>query len=242
VTRPEQADQQTLSVSGPQRSADLEMALAELEQAASRPYYDEAADRAARDAYWKHIDLGQKTPGALFEELRDTLERTHGRKLAYKPSLHVYPWVDLRPGPVPTVKSIYSGKGFDPRELIEADVAAEAERRRVAEVLAAAPGAMPFEAALESLETSLPYNCEHVVPQSWFAKKEPMRGDLHHLFTCESRCNSFRSNTPITTSPISRRRSGTIAENPSMSGSNRTPAKVRRHAPRSTSCCVIRDR
>ena len=23
-----------------------------------------------------------------------------------------------------------------------------------------------------------------------------MRGDLHHLFACESRCNSFRSNTP----------------------------------------------
>ena len=42
----------------------------------------------------------------------------------------------------------------------------------------------------------MPYNCEHVVPQSSFAKKEPMRGDLHHLFTCESRCNSFRSNTP----------------------------------------------
>ncbi len=23
-----------------------------------------------------------------------------------------------------------------------------------------------------------------------------MRGDLHHLFVCESRCNSFRGNTP----------------------------------------------
>jgi endonuclease I len=23
-----------------------------------------------------------------------------------------------------------------------------------------------------------------------------MRGDLHHLFACESRCNSFRGNTP----------------------------------------------
>ncbi len=27
-------------------------------------------------------------------------------------------------------------------------------------------------------------------------KREPMRGDLHHLFACESRCNSFRGNTP----------------------------------------------
>jgi endonuclease I len=35
-----------------------------------------------------------------------------------------------------------------------------------------------------------------VVPQSWFGKREPMRGDLHHLFACESGCNSFRGNTP----------------------------------------------
>jgi endonuclease G, mitochondrial len=36
-----------------------------------------------------------------------------------------------------------------------------------------------------------------VVPQPWFAKREPMRGDLHHLFACESRCNAFRGNTPF---------------------------------------------
>ena len=46
------------------------------------------------------------------------------------------------------------------------------------------------------LEASLPFNCEHVVPQSWYEEREPMRGDLHHLFACESKCNSFRGNTP----------------------------------------------
>lgn len=35
-----------------------------------------------------------------------------------------------------------------------------------------------------------------MVPQSWFNKREPMRGDLHHLFACETRCNSFRGNIP----------------------------------------------
>jgi len=50
--------------------------------------------------------------------------------------------------------------------------------------------------SLDALEAALPYNCEHVVPQSWFDKREPMRGDLHHLFACESGCNSFRGNTP----------------------------------------------
>ena len=47
-----------------------------------------------------------------------------------------------------------------------------------------------------ALEAGAPFNCEHVVPQSWFGKRQPMRGDLHHLFTCEPSCNSFRSNIP----------------------------------------------
>lgn len=38
------------------------------------------------------------------------------------------------------------------------------------------------------------YNCEHTVPQSFFGKKEPMKGDMHHLFTADMKCNSFRSN------------------------------------------------
>ena len=60
----------------------------------------------------------------------------------------------------------------------------------------AALGPGKFEAEFDALEAALPYNCEHVVPQSWFGKHEPMRGDLHHLFTCESGCNSFRGNFP----------------------------------------------
>lgn len=38
-----------------------------------------------------------------------------------------------------------------------------------------------------SLEVTL--NCEHVVPQSWFDRNQPMRGDLHHLFACNPSCN-----------------------------------------------------
>src|SRR5262249_27594255 len=45
------------------------------------------------------------------------------------------------------------------------------------------------------VEVELPYNCEHVVPQNWFEKRLPMRGDLHHLFSCEKDCNSFRGNS-----------------------------------------------
>jgi endonuclease I len=52
------------------------------------------------------------------------------------------------------------------------------------------------ESLAAELEAAMPFNCEHVVPQSWFEKEEPMRGDLHHLFACEPKCNSFRGNTP----------------------------------------------
>jgi hypothetical protein len=40
------------------------------------------------------------------------------------------------------------------------------------------------------------YNTEHTIPQSWFKKNLPMRGDLHHLFTAQPKCNSIRSNYP----------------------------------------------
>jgi endonuclease G, mitochondrial len=90
-------------------------------------------------------------------------------------------------------------KGFTLEELIQADAAVEAARiGRWQEFLLheSAPGPEALEAEFEALESALPFNCEHVVPQSWFAKKEPMRGDLHHLFACESACNSFRGNIP----------------------------------------------
>ncbi len=41
-----------------------------------------------------------------------------------------------------------------------------------------------------------PINAEHTVPQSWFAKKEPMRSDLHHLFPTHRRANSTRRDHP----------------------------------------------
>jgi endonuclease I/V8-like Glu-specific endopeptidase len=173
---------------------DLARALAELGDARTRPYYDASADGRARDLYYRDLDAAAD-PAALFQSLHALLRRTHKTELRYKPSLHVYPWVDLRPGSPPGIRSIYSDKGFDPRELIEADLRLDAELERLRETLKR-EGATALESALNLLEASLPYNCEHVVPQSWFAEREPMRGDLHHLFACESRCNSFRSNTP----------------------------------------------
>ena len=173
---------------------ELSRALAELESARTRPYYDANTDGRDRAVYYDKVDSNANGK-SLFQALHELVKQTHKAELRYKPALHVYPWVDLRPGPRPSIRSIYSGKGFDPQELIEADFRTDAERERLGETLTR-EGSIMLESALDVLEASLPYNCEHVVPQSWFAKREPMRGDLHHLFACEARCNSFRSNTP----------------------------------------------
>jgi endonuclease G len=181
----------------PLPSPALQKALAELEAAPSREYYNEALDRRARDAYYSGLrhdaDKAQR-----FDALRNLLTRTHSTQVRYQPALHVYPWVDLHEStPRPVLKSIYSGKDVDPRDFIRDDFRIEAERERLLEMIQReGTTSLSFEAQTALLEASLPFNCEHVVPQSWFSKREPMRGDLHHLFACEPECNSFRGNIP----------------------------------------------
>jgi endonuclease I/V8-like Glu-specific endopeptidase len=151
--------------------------------AGSRPYLD-PQDEAAAQAYYADL-APELSPQARFVALSALLARTHTHPRGYDPKDEVYPWVDLWPDG--RLRSLYSAREHAPEELVAADRAAEARRL----TLAAREG---LDAG--ALEEALPYNCEHVVPQSWFAKREPMRGDLHHLFSCEPDCNSFRGNTP----------------------------------------------
>lgn len=182
----------------PPGDADPELA-ALLENArrnSGRQYYDAARDEADAADYYADIDAGA-SGAELFRALSALLKETHETKPAYKPASEVYPWVDLHPDR--KIRSIYSGKSFDAEELIRLDHEIGRERSRATAELARTEAGIGAEAMLEriaALESSLPYNCEHVVPQSWFLKKEPMRGDLHHLFACESGCNSFRNNYP----------------------------------------------
>lgn len=150
---------------------------------AERPYLDPGdTERAA--AYYAELPEGG-TPQARFLALSKLVTRTHTRTLSYDPADRLYPWVDLWPDG--KLRSLYSAREHMPQELIQADRAVQERRLR----LAAREGL-----SVDALEEALPYNCEHVVPQSWFGKREPMRGDLHHLFACEPACNSFRGNTP----------------------------------------------
>ena len=121
---------------------------------------------------------------------------THRTKLEYSPSTQLYPEVDIQPDG--TILSVYSSRQMDPVDLIRADAEIDRARRAALRVLAESQTLSIDDVALftNRIEAAFPYNCEHVVPQSWFAKRHPMKGDLHHLFACEVKCNEFRANTP----------------------------------------------
>jgi endonuclease G, mitochondrial len=180
---------------------ELKTALATLKAAPKQAYYDADSDRPAQEKYYGELasEVAKKTlsPDQLYQELSQLVSRTHTNKLSYSPSVHVYPWVDLRPNL--KLQSIYSRQELDPETVIRADLETEAVRASHLQslTLKAAKSGAALQAQVDLLEASLPFNCEHVVPQSWFAKKEPMRGDIHHLFTCEPGCNSFRGNHPF---------------------------------------------
>ena len=176
--------------------AALDDGLVRLAANRDRPYYDAAADADAAAQYYSAVDATASGP-ELLRALKTLVTQTHTHTPRYKPAVMVYPWVDLHPDR--QLRSIYSGKTFDPEDVIRDDARIEAERTiRLRDLVTreVAIGPDAFTDELAELDALMPYNCEHVVPQSSFAKKEPMRGDLHHLFTCESRCNSFRNNTP----------------------------------------------
>jgi endonuclease G, mitochondrial len=186
-----------------QDAPDVVAALRNVEATQDLPYYDEPADAAARETYYEGIDA-DGAPEALYTALHELVERTHTPQPGYSPSRLVYPWVDLHEDRL--IHSIYSDQTFSPEELIRADAGIELARtERLQELVLreSAVGPNTLEAEFDALEATLPYNCEHVVPQSWFQKKEPMRGDLHHLFACESGCNSFRGNFPYIDFPDS---------------------------------------
>jgi endonuclease G len=193
------------TVTGEQRATskldgDLQSTLDAAAAERARAYYDAAADAQGRAEYYRDIDAGALGPDDLYLALNRLLTDTHTNQPAYAPSRHVYPFVDLHPDK--NLQSIYSGIPFTTEAFIRSDFEADERRAQLSQRLAemrlaeSSGGGATKLAELNLLDAQFHYNCEHVVPQSWFNKREPMRGDLHHLFACESRCNSFRSNTP----------------------------------------------
>jgi endonuclease I len=161
-------------------------------------YFNEARNEEDKRSYYAGIDMN--APATLYDALHKKLSGTHLNQLPYKPSHHLYPVVDRYKDGL--LRSIYSGKTFDLPSLLEMDRQVD-EKRAMAFSRLARNGftADAYKKGMERIENKLPYNCEHVVPQSWFGKKDPMKGDLHHLFTCEIICNQVRDNQPYTEFP-----------------------------------------
>jgi hypothetical protein len=79
-------------------AGDLRSAMDEVASARERPYYDAEADQAAAESYYA---------GVTAEGLRDLVTSTHAEEPRYKPSVEVYPWVDLQEDG--TLRSLYTG-------------------------------------------------------------------------------------------------------------------------------------
>ncbi len=173
-----------------------ERALRRLAESRDRPYYDADADAAARESYYADLEL-LDDPAADTDAVGALLTSTHTRPRDYSPSAELYPWVDLHPDG--HLYNIYSGARLDPEEAIRQDTrTAQRRRDRLTELVLSRAALSPRELRDAALQVAgeLKFNCEHVVPQSWFSEHEPMRGDLHHLFACEPKCNSDRGSIP----------------------------------------------
>ena len=168
-------------------------------------YYDSCADELAATAYYKDIDdvFEDLTKAVRYDEINKMVSNTHQTKLSYKSARHdhLYPWIDRHESQV--LQSIYSGTEMS-EELFLAEIEnLNAAIDTAAEALGTESSSLS-EAEIEridlTLEAASQFNCEHVVPQSWFkgdAEEKAQKTDLHHLFTCEGGCNSFRSNIPF---------------------------------------------
>ncbi|WP_066174353.1 endonuclease I family protein [Bacillus marinisedimentorum] len=159
-----------------------------------RAYYDPEADRQAIQVYYEDIDFGDMNGMDLAEALHLLVKQTHTNPVGYSPSRFVYPWVDLQENG--SLVSVYSGRRRKPEEVLAEDYITAEKRKQRLEKQVIALDAEDTEGVRAGIENEFKFNCEHAVPQSWFGRDEPMKGDIHHLFTCDPVCNSARSNYP----------------------------------------------
>ncbi|OCA82144.1 endonuclease I family protein [Pseudobacillus wudalianchiensis] len=181
----------------------LTAALLELEHnkkmlESEKEYYDGEKDQRIISNYYDQIHFNEASKEKLFKQLNQLVVSTHINWLPYnsKTRNYLYSLVDLQADG--NLKSIYSGKEKDPEQVMKEDDESERKREQAYNELLKSNlvNNDNIQEIMASLESENMYNCEHVVPQSWFGKRNPMKGDLHHLFTCEKECNSLRSNHP----------------------------------------------
>jgi endonuclease G len=127
-------------------------------------YYDAAGDATAREKYYGDSSRFNSMSPAQLYDELSALVQKTHKALDYDPEQYLYPSVDRHEDG--QIYCIYSGDG--PKESN------------------APSGQHPLKDGS--------FNCEHVVPQSWFGKKKTPKGDLHHLYAAQTECNSLRGN------------------------------------------------
>lgn len=168
-------------------------------QASKELYYDRNEDERWMAHYYRNIKIDDSTPEQLFHQLHQLILNTHKHHLPYYVSKDqfLYTWVDLHSNG--RLKGLYSQKDQEPLKVMKEDYETVQRRfRRYQELMADQRFPVEHvEKRVIHISRQHRYNTEHIVPQSWFEGKEPMKGDLHHLFVCEPECNQARANYPF---------------------------------------------
>lgn len=159
-------------------------------QGTDAAYYDADRDAKARDAFYGSLlaRAGRMTPSAFGVAVRKLLRDKHTHQAAYNPAKYLFPRVDRWPDG--SLRDMFSGRLAAPH-----DATLGADAVRIAR--ASLPNAQSISAAFAARVPAIGYNCEHVVARSSFDDRAPMRGDLHHLFTCDSVLNLARGDAPF---------------------------------------------
>lgn len=159
-------------------------------------YYDASKDAARAREYYG--DLARLPDGSeRIGKLRDLVTSTHKpepRGYHYVVAKHLYSEVDRHPDG--TIRSVYTREPIQVLTYpdLSLQTLAENDLSAIAGASASAPEVIGAWLAFQKGAATM--NCEHVVPQSYFDEREPMRSDLHHLFACDIKENSRRGDTP----------------------------------------------
>lgn len=158
-------------------------------------YYNAKRDRKEIDRYYMALPTAELSGKLLFTKYHELVKKTHKYQLPYYLSKdqYLYTWVDLQPDG--SVKSIYSGEYRDPKNMIQEDFETIKKKHSQFQYLLH-HASDDIDEKIKTLDWAFKFNTEHIVPQSWYSSREPMKGDLHHLFVCSPECNTARSNFP----------------------------------------------
>ncbi len=161
---------------------------------AESSYYDEAADAAAQAKYYASVeDMSGSERSQALRSLVQSSHQPNPKGYHYVIAKDLYTKVDRRADG--TVRSIYDEEPvkFLRYPDISLSTLSEEELCSIQGACSSSPEVVGAWLAFQKGNAEL--NCEHTVPQSYFDKQEPMRSDLHHLYSCDFQDNSRRGST-----------------------------------------------